>query len=375
MFVRHAKSDSGFRAELNKCGRHWGMDSEIAVSDVINVIVGKETWIETAVRGVIGIHGNEPGKGPAIIIRDIESAGTEMLWTSGLRGCMCLAIQGRDATGKLDVFFAHARYYDDQHAETDPNNPIKLAREFVCSHSGIRVFWGTDFNFGTRDGNGPARKHEAQIVLSKKLGCWVRMSDCIVYHSLVFFPKLGILKDGSPREAYDWLCLSHAKQGYLSSIAAFSQSMALDRFVADSAILKNLEDHLAEIQADLSSVFRFYLYDARRSNKILALKHVIDAYRVGNFDILRHFGRSATSVVSPFRDEAAVNAWSATSESLTAKYIIEAYQEAKTQILSMNRHGCGLRPDGSDIHSHTEYEAIERTRSGIQIPADSLQAK
>lgn len=342
-----------FGVELKLCGTQWGTHVDLSGFGSIKAYTGKESWIETAVKGVIGIHGNEPGNGPGILIQDVEHTNIDIIWTSGLIGCMALAIQGRDKNGLLDVFFCHARKYDEKDAINNPDNPMKLARDFIKTHDDIRVFWGTDFNFGVKDFSGPLKKSETQKLLSKELGCWVRNNDCVVSQELVFFPKLGIMKEGSPRKAYQWAC---SQQIALRS--EFSKSMVLSLFIPDSMILKKLEKHLIQLQNDRSSAFRFYLYDSRRTNKINVLKQVLDAYKVGNFDVLRHFARAAEKKLSPFVDPDAVNTWSARKESLTAKLVLETYLDTREKILAMGQNGCGLRADGNDISSYSEYGTI-----------------
>lgn len=342
-----------FGQELKQCGSHWGKKVDLSGYGPIKSYTGNDSWIETAIDGVIGLHGNEPGNGPGIIIKDVENAGIDLLWTRGLIGCMALAISGKDSNGKLDAFFSHARTYDAKNAVENPDNPMKLARDFIQSHDEIRVFWGTDFNFGVKDFSGPHKKNEAQKLLSRELGCWVRHSDCVVARELVFFPKLGILKDGSPKEAYQWACSENT-----AIRSKFSGSMILSPFKPDSILLKKLENHLSKLEEDRSSWFRFYLYDSRRSNKIRVLRQTIDAYKVGNFDILRHFAHSAHNKSSPFADPDAENTWGSIKESTTAMLVLRAFHDAKEKISVMGRNGCGLRSDGNDISSHYEFMQI-----------------
>ncbi|MCE0724298.1 hypothetical protein [Legionella resiliens] len=350
-----------FGKELNQCGSHWGKNVDLSGAGPIKVYTGEESWMESAIDGVIGLHGNEPGNGPAVIIKDIKHAGVDLLWTSGLIGCMALAILGTDAESKQDVFFCHARKYDAKNAIKTPGHPMKLARDFVQSHNEIRVFWGTDFNFGVKDFSGPHKKNEAQKLLSRELGCWVRNIDCVIAKELVFFPKLGIVKDGSPREAYRWI-----RSEDITLRTRFSSSMALSPFIPNRDLLRKLETHLAELKNDRSSWFRFYLYDSRRSNKIRALNQILDAYRVGNLDILRHFAQNANNKTSPFLDPNAVNTWSPKNKSITAKLALATFYDAKDKILEMGASGCGLRSDGSSISSHHEY------RQRLELIADRI---
>lgn len=339
-----------FGSELRQCGFRWGEDVDLSGSSIIKRYVGQSTWIETAIEGVIGMHGNEPGKGPAIIIQDVEHSDIEMIWTNGLIGCMCIAITGRDEFGKLNVFFTHARSYDSKDAINDPTNPMHLACIFIESHRNIRIYWGTDFNFGVNGFAGYAKRIEAQKLLSNALGYWFRESDCVTARSLVFFPKFGILKDGNPREAYAW-----ARSQDLNARYEFSRSKELSQFIPDPNILKEIHDHLIKIQNDRTSWVRFYLYDARRSNKIIVMEYIINAYLVGNLDILRYFAKHAVNKSSPFIDESGANAWDSLDASATRSLVLKAYHDAKQKIQTMGMNGCGLNPDGSDIHTFKEY--------------------
>jgi hypothetical protein len=330
-----------------------GVDASVCDEGIIKAYTGSKDYIETAIEGVIGLSGLEPGKGPGIVIKDVENSGIDMIWTNGLTGCMGLAIIGRDKSGKLDVFFSHARHYDKDDSTTDVENPMSLAKQFVDSHSDIRVFWGTDFNFGVRDMSGPSKRAEAQKVLSAKLGCWVRDDDCIVSKDLVFFPRLGLMTYGTPSEAYEWACHED-----VISRSEFSKSKVLSKFEPDADLVRRLEQHLNGLKSDRSSWIRFYPYDSRRSNKILVLEQIIEAYKVGNFDLLRRFADSATKKDSPYTDESAKNMWSAWNESVTAKLALEAYNDAFGKISKMGANGCGLMPDGSNIYSFKEYKKI-----------------
>lgn len=347
-----------FGIELKKCGSLWGKNVDLSDLGPIKAYIGKESWIETSVKGVIGIHGNEPGKGPGIMLQDIEHSDIDMIWTGGLIGCIALAISGRSKDGTLDAFFCHARKYDEKEAIKNSDNPMKLAHDFVKSHDDIRVLWGTDFNFGTKGFSGQHKRNEAQKLLSRELGCWVRTNDCIVARELVYFPKLGIMKDGSPIKAYKW-----AASQDLVSRSEFSRSMSLAKFVPDSITLDKLEQQLTGLKKDRASLFRSYLYDSKRSNKISILEQVLTAYKVGNFDILRHFAHSAEKKSSPFIDPKAAHAWGTREKSTTATLVMEAFSDAKDKILEMGEHGCGLRDSGQDISSHDEYRQIRQAIS------------
>lgn len=342
-----------FGSELTTCSTRWGQD--VHLSSPIASHTGSEGMFETAVPGVIGMHGNEPGAGPSVVIKDIENSGIEMLWTKGLVGCMCIAIIGKDEGGKLDAFFCHARKYDLKGAVNDPDNPMFLARQFIEKHNDIRVFWGTDFSYGLRDSSGPAKRHAAQVILSNELGFWVRESDCVVFRELVFLPRLGILRDGNPKEVYEW-AKRQEMTGNLQVMKEFSLSKGLGKFTPDPLILKKLEDHLTVIKNDRESYIRFYFHDSRRTNKILVLAQIVDAYKAGNLDILRIFAKSAQEKSSPFRDASAVNVWSAAGESATAKLVIEAYNDAVSKIAAMGANRCGLRENGDDIFNYQEYQ-------------------
>lgn len=338
--------------QLVECGRHWGEEVDLRPFPH----TGPEGWFETSVPGTIGLSGNEPGPGPGIVLTDIEHSDVDMVWTDSLVGCMGLAIMGRTEDGRLDAFFAHARQYDKADAKTDPTNPIHLAREFVQSHREVRVFWGTDFYFGRR---GADEYDEANIVraaaqrqLSADLGCWVRASDCVVSDKMTLFPKEGLLRPGKPLEASDKL----TKERNLDEKKEFSQSKALERFVPDPDILGRMELHLAEIKMQRQAKMRLYHQDTKRDYKILILGQAIEAYRVGNIDVLRRYAQDAADKRGSFVDPKSVDAWHKQSgESATARLVQDAFADANQKTRNMNPTGCGLRENGDDVYDHEEH--------------------
>ncbi|VEG91120.1 hypothetical protein [Legionella spiritensis] len=348
----HALPDFG--RSLAGCSEHWGEEVDLSGEGVIKAHTGDDTWYETAIPNVIGLNGNNPGKGPGVLIQDVEHSGIDLMWTAGLRGCMGLAILGRDReTGRMDAFFSHARHYDAEDATTDATNPMSIARRFVDSHDDVRVFWGTDFIFGDHPSLAQGKRQDAQKILSNKLGCWVRMSDCVPSDQLVFAPKLGIMRYGTPTEAVEWIRTHKPEERSL-----FSQSKGLDKFTPDPDIAGRLEMQLMKLRAERSATFRHYAHDSRRDHKILALTQILDAYHVGNFDILRYFARSAANNDSPFQDRTADDTWKPFGESVTAALAQEAYQDAFTKIKVMGTHGCGLRANGDDIYDHEEFGRV-----------------
>ncbi|QRN03165.1 hypothetical protein GH742_04395 [Legionella sp. MW5194] len=343
------------RIQLAQCGSHWGEDISFGDSDH----TGKDEWFETAVPGTIGLNGSEPGPGPGIVLKDIENNPVEMVWTDSLIGCMGLAIIGQDKDGKTDAFFAHARQYDRADAATTPDNPIHLAREFVKSHDNVRVFWGTDFLHGCRTATdysmAQVARENAQRKLSSDLGCWVRANDCLPSSSMTFLPKEGLLRPGKPLEVMGKL----AKEDHLAEKKEFSDSKALKKFTPDTGILGRMEMHLAEIRMQRQCKMRLYHQDAKRDYKILILSQAIEAYRVGNIDVLRRYAQDAERNVGSFVDPKSVDAWHKTSgESVTARLVQDAFADARDKTRSMNATGCGLREDGNDVHDYEEHARI-----------------
>ncbi|STX28278.1 Uncharacterised protein [Legionella beliardensis] len=345
--------------QLRQCGRHWGEDVNLGAD---SSRVGPDAWYETAVLGTVGLNGNNPGEGPGVIIRDIEHKDIDMLWTAGLIGCMGLAITGRDAEGRLDVFFSHARQYDKTTATTDAANPIHLAKEFVDSHDGVRVFWGTDFFVGHDVSTAQVNRHKAQQKLSNDLGCWVRESDCVPASELVFLPKLGLLKQGKPAEVQAEL----ATDPDLAHKVEFSNSKRLSKFMPDPDISGRIELQLAELRMQRNARLRLYHQDGLRDNKIFVLQKVLDAYQVGNIDVLRHYAIHAKEKTSPFADPSGVNVWHAKEESKTAQLVQEAFADAHTKTYAMGEKGCGLKSDGSNIHNFKEFKELDEER-GLRL--------
>lgn len=353
------------RIQLAECGRHFGEDVDLTGLPH----TGNEGWFETSVPGTIGLSGSEPGPGPSIVLKDIEHNPVEMVWTDGLIGCMGLAIIGQDKDGKTDVFFAHARQYDRADAATTPENPIYLAREFVKSHDNVRVFWGTEFHHGCRTQQEYAMaqvaRENAQRKLSSDLGCWVRASDCLPSSSMTFLPKEGLLRPGKPLEVMGKL----GKEDHLAEKKAFSDSKGLGKFTPDTGILGRMEMHLAEIRMQRQSMVRLYHQDAKRDYKILILSQAIEAYRVGNIDVLRRYAQDAERHVGSFMDPKSVDAWHKTSgESVTARLVQDAFADACEKTRGMNPTGCGLREDGNDVHDYKEHaDVVARTTSRAEI--------
>ncbi|WP_419421353.1 hypothetical protein ACNVED_14925 (plasmid) [Legionella sp. D16C41] len=338
-------------SQLHQCGRHWGENVNLGTE---SSYIGSTDWYETAVSGVLGLDGNHPGKGPGIILKDIEHQNINILWTEGLLGCMCLAITGTDEEGKLDVFFSHARHYDKETAATDKDNPIYLAKQFVATHEQIRVFWGTDFFVGNNPLSSQAIRDSAQQKLSNDLGCWVRDNDCIPASKLVFFPKLGILRSGKPADVQQELSIDED----LKDKIEFSKSKCLSKFIPDLELIKKIELQLANLIIQRNSLFRLWHQDGLRSNKILVLQKVLAAYQVGNINVLRYFACHAQKKTSPFIDLEGANVWYAREKSNTAQLVQEAFKDAHTKIYSMGTKGCGLRSDGNDIYNLSEFKRI-----------------
>lgn len=155
------------------------------------------THCNTKTPGVIGLGAPEHCGGMAVVIENIEDTDIDLLWTDGLCGCLAVAIIGiNEKTGKKDVFFTHASYWDTADATTNKNNPIYYARQFVNSHGPCRILIGTDIEKLQRGGYNMAY---AKRKLSKDLGCPVSCEAA--HHTLSFFPKLGIIQLGNPATA------------------------------------------------------------------------------------------------------------------------------------------------------------------------------
>lgn len=361
------KDDIGiheYDASLNQVGNQWGNNPDPAI---LAESVGQEEWFETVVPGVIGLNGNNPGKGPGIIIRDIESSDIDMVWTAGLIGCMGLFIIGRDAAGQTDLFACHARHYNSADAITAPDNPMHLARQFVDTHQDVRVFWGTDFFFGERDVRVAIdKRNTAQQQLSNELGIWVRDSDCVVSKEHCFLPKLALLKDDKPKAAYDWV-KSEEAAGRLAPRVRFSKSKCLTHFTPDKDILGALDLKQTKIRMDRAAKPRMIHQDNKRDTKLQVLHQVINAYHSGNFDILRYFAEHAKAQTAPYADSKSVNAWASSGESETATLCIRAYEDALAKIRAYEITGCGIRPDGQRIFDVEEFDkrfdaALEESR-------------
>lgn len=336
---------------LSRCGNHWGEEALVPEREAVVERMGDPHWFETAVPGVVGLNGNETGKGPGIVIRDVENSGIDILWTEGLTGCMGLAILGTDEQGKRDAFFSHARHYDKAVAVDEEDNPMRMAREFVRTHKDIRVFWGTDFNFGDPK-QGPEKKAQAQMKLSRELGCWVRENDCVVYSQLSFFPKLGLMTYGKPQEA-----VARLESKDLETEMRFSRSKCLKDYAPDPVLLGEMEERLRELRMDRQAFFRLRHQDSKRDNKIEILSRVIEAYKVGNLDVLHYFKRSAEQRDNPFLDAASVNAWeSRRKEGRTTSQLVEgAFTDALEKIRAMNPQGCGVWESGQSIYNAKDY--------------------
>lgn len=155
------------------------------------------THCNTKTPGVIGLGAPEHCSGMAVVIENIEDTNIDILWTDGLAGCLAIAIIGlNEKTGKKDIFFSHASYWDAEDAATNKDNPIYYARQFVDSHGPCRILIGTDIEKLNRAGYNMAY---AKYKLSKDLGCPVTCEAA--RHTLSFFPKLGIMRIGNPATA------------------------------------------------------------------------------------------------------------------------------------------------------------------------------
>lgn len=155
------------------------------------------THCNTKTPGVIGLGAPEHCSGMAVVIENIEDTDIDILWTDGLAGCLAIAIIGlNEKTGKKDIFFSHASYWDTEDAAANKDGPIYYARQFVDSHGPCRILIGTDIEKLNRAGYNMAY---AKRKLSKDLGCPVLCEAA--RHTLSFFPKLGIMKIGNPTTA------------------------------------------------------------------------------------------------------------------------------------------------------------------------------
>ncbi|MCW8385110.1 hypothetical protein OQJ15_02200 [Fluoribacter dumoffii] len=248
-------------------------------------------------------------------------------------------------------YFLHARQYEKPDATTDPENPMSMAREFVRSHEEIRVFWGTDFYKGCTPKEGQAARQEAQRKLSTQLGCWVRDNDCVVASDLTFFPKVGLMLPDKPQTAYKELI----KDKDLPAKIAFSESKKLDKFIPDPEVESKIRLHLSTIKAARNKWARWVHLDSVRELKIIALTHIVEAYKVGNYDVLRHYAQHAHNQTSPFADPDAKSVWRS-QEGTTRKLAEMAHKSAYEIISAMGQNGCGLNKDGEPIASYRHYQ-------------------
>ncbi|KTD06536.1 hypothetical protein Lgra_3313 [Legionella gratiana] len=339
---------------LSQCGRHWG--KEVDLSQITH-FSGKFDSLETSINGVLGLNGNEPGQGPFCILHNIENSPIDMIWTTGLTGCMGLAITGRDSLGQLNVFFSHARHYDKADAAHDEENPIYWARRFIQQHQDVRIFWGSDFFFGTRYMyEGTHHRQQAQIKLSNALGCWVRLNDSVISKELVFLPKLGLLKPGRPSEVYVQL----EKEKDLQHKIAFSQSKCLRQFEFDRALKENIDQQLQRAKKARNKSIRFYFQDQFRDTQIAVLQLLSDAYHVGNFDIIQYLAVFARKKESPFSGP------KTGISSNTAKLILAAFEDSLEKIRNMNQNGCGLAENGFQI-SYKQFLKLTNTMDSSEF--------
>ncbi|MCE0721892.1 hypothetical protein [Legionella resiliens] len=330
---------------LYSCDHYWGND----VSFPKGTQVGKDSWFETKIDHVIGLSGNDTGEGPGLVIEDIEHSDVDMLWTSGLNGCMGLAILGiNPVTKKTDVFFTHARHYEKNDATTDKDNPMSLARQFVQSHEGIRVFWGTDFTkYGSQT---DAKRQEAQKKLSNTLGCWVRSDDCFNTAEMTFFPKHSLLIPKLPPSAYK----DYKEDNNRERKKEFSDSKQLGEYKPDPSIEGEIRLHIAALRKDRTSSARLYHQDKKRDLKIQALTEILEAYHVGNYDVLRQYQRAAEENKSPYMDPDGKKIWDST-QGKTVELAQKAAQDAFNKIRDMGKDGCGLQENGEPIPTYRQY--------------------
>jgi hypothetical protein len=351
------------RMTLARCGKNWSLDSNMALFQETDFVRGNDQdfsddMFDTSIDGVIGISGRkESSKGPGFILRNIDSSEIDMVWTDSLQGCMGLAIYGRNKeTGSVDVFFGHARRYDAPDATTDAQNPMSLAKRFVDSHTQLRVFWGTDFlaQVGGDTNQMRSAQDYAQQVLSSKLGIWCNNEDRMFGKELAFLPKLGLMRPGTPNEVF--ADINQMSDNELQSRRAYSASKALEPFHPNSDILGRLQ--LKHEELKVTSMFN--PHKQRRNFKLKVIDAVIKAYKVGNFDILRTFQRSAVAGTAPFGDKDSVSAWKAMGESEVKGLCIEAYDDALGKIRALEQLGCGLRENGEGYYDHRSYTQAQR---------------
>jgi hypothetical protein len=330
--------------ELNQCGINWQKDSEkpAAYDNSAELsqfeYVGDSNLFETSIDGVIGLNGKAKYEGPGILLRDVENLQVDMLWTNGLIGCMGLAILGRDEEGKLDAYFTHAKHYDKENATNNPKNPMYHAKRFVDSHDSIRVFWGTDFFFGKNTTiekfQGEKDRQKAQQVLSNKLGCWVKMEDCITSRESTFLPKLCLMKKGMPNQVYKYVKKSD-KNGNLVIDVQESKNKCLEKFETDSEILFRLKDKLQKIKG--KGFLKKHIFQRNKYKyKSMVIADVLCAYEVGNLDALKHCAVFAKHNRAPYGGKSA-QAWAPHDNSDTKELVITVCEAANQQILASQR--------------------------------------
>lgn len=225
----------------------------------------------TKVRGVLGLGAPVKCNGRAIEIMNIEDTKMGILWTDGLSGCLAIAILGRNAQGKTDVFFTHASGWTEPNASTDPNNPISHAHQFIKSHAPCRVFWGTDF--GKLEEGTNLDKVAARLKLSKALEYPILPDEDFMHGSkFCFFPKLGVLTQGNPQQGMQWL-QKQCTVGKLGKLVDEGNKRFMSTPAPDKQMLELVDDAAKQVRCK---------FIEKNKKKLAYLQNLRDAYSVNN---------------------------------------------------------------------------------------------
>ena len=233
----------------------------------------------------------ESGAGPSIIVRDLSKTNLQMIWTDGLIGCMGLAIVGYDkATQREDLFFSHARQWDDQ-SELSQTNPIVLARAFIKSHDHIRIFWGTQ----THSQNHVSyTTEEQQRMLSNQLGVWAEMENNVAASCLGFSIRhramMHIANKTQP---------THEKNFYIARTRRWNiatHNKIKNTYKSPFAPDFQREFQLKTIYHSIGKyVQKLFCWDrTKKRMKLSLIQKLMNAYHIGNMDVLRALNQEVT---------------------------------------------------------------------------------
>ncbi|QIV93902.1 hypothetical protein [Allofrancisella frigidaquae] len=266
--------------------------------------------------------GSEKTSGCAVFISNIEFSHITTISTHDLTGCQCITIYGRSQHGTFDIFFAHSRLYDKYDDEI-----IKKAREFIKTHNQNQLYWGTESRLDTNP-------RDAQIKLSKNLGCWVRDSHYIGTKEITFFPTLGFATEGYREKAVRYL-----RNGWLDSGIIESKQHTIEAFEPAPEISEEIQEYLKGLEKKNGKFFRRVWHDSRRKDKIDKMNRLLPSYRCGNLNVLIDMQKNTEDI--------SVQGWKGIkAKQLTIKAARDAV--ARTRALDPN-YNCGIKKDGTEI--------------------------